>query len=128
MNARLLALAAGLPFALGVAVGAGAGPVAVATAADQPEAVAPMSGMPMEGMPMEGMGGMSTEAMAAMHADREAMDAMHASMADQMPAELREACDAMHAGMADGEMPMGDMPMRGDMPAGMPGDHADHHR
>jgi hypothetical protein len=120
MNARLLALAAGLPFALGVAVGAGAGPINVA-AADQPETVAPISAMAM-------MNGMSSDAMATMHADRDAMDAMHAAMTDQMPAELREDCDAMHAAMAASDMPMGDMLMRGDMPARMPGDHAAHHR
>jgi hypothetical protein len=119
MNARLLALAAGLPFALGVAIGAGAAPIDIA-AADQRDPVAPMSGMAMSGMPMDGMGDMPWEAMATMHADRDAMDAMHASMVDQMPAELRESCDAMHAAMADGEMPMGEMPMRGD--------HAIHHR
>lgn len=101
MNARLLALAAGLPFVLGVTVGATAAPITAADAADQPMA-----------------------AMTQMHdADPATMDAMHAAMADQMPAKLRETCDAMHSAMAAGEMPMGDA-----MRADMPNDHAAHHR
>jgi hypothetical protein len=122
MNARLVALAAGVPFALGVAIGATAAPPGVA-AAEQADAVAES----VPGMPTDMMAGIPWGAMAEMHAtDPQAMDTMHAAMADEMPPELREACDEMHAAMGQEGMSMrGGMPPG--MPAGMPADHAAHH-
>ena len=68
--------------------------------------------------------------MPAPYGDVSSMDEMHATMADQMPAELAEQCDEMHASMGsmmDGMGSMGSMgSMTNRMGAGM-SDHEAHH-
>ena len=62
--------------------------------------------------------------MPAPFSDMSSMDEMHATMSEQMPAELAEQCDEMHADMGS---TMGSMSsMMGGMGAGM-SDHEAHH-
>jgi hypothetical protein len=92
----------------GVVLGAGIGIAAGDTPpspTDRPAVTAPMD-----------MGSMDMGSM-----DMGSMDEMHASMRDQMPADMVEQHDEMHAAMADH---MGD----GNRPAGVsPEQHAQHH-
>ena len=93
----------------GVVLGAGIGIAAAGdnptTPTERPEVTAPMDTASMD--------------MSSM--DMGSMDEMHASMRDQMPAELAEQCDEMHAAMADH---MGS----DSRPGGVsPEEHAEHH-
>tara|TARA_R100000306_G_scaffold7033_1_gene9374 strand:- start:218 stop:556 length:339 start_codon:yes stop_codon:yes gene_type:complete len=93
----------------GVVLGTGIG---IAAAGDTP---APPTDRPVVTAPMD-MGAMDMGAM-----DMSSMDEMHASMRDQMPAEMVEQHDEMHAAMVDH---MGD----GNRPSGVsPEEHAEHH-
>ena len=102
----------------GIVLGAGIG---VAAAGEAPSPPRERSGLTaaMETCSMDMGSMMGSIDMGSM--DMGSMDEMHASMRDQMPAEVAEQCDDMHAAMTDR---MGG----GGRPDGMPpGAHAEHH-
>jgi hypothetical protein len=95
---------AGVVLGAGIGIAAAAGDTGSAHS-ERPDTTAPMD---MDSMDMSSM-------------DMGSMDDMHASMRDQMPAEMVARCDEMHAAMAD------DMDSNSRPDSVSPEEHAEHH-